>query len=113
MAVSQQSNATNGIGGKRQDGEVDECTPLLKGRDNIKRKGYLVASSAPAVRADEEAGKCEIPLTDKSPRGPIPQNIVGVILILLLGAYLVSLQFKFIFPRSSNPSCIPHLRPSR
>jgi hypothetical protein len=113
MTASQQSNTANGIGGKRQNGEADERTPLLEGRDNIRGKGYLVVSNAHAVKADEEAGKCEIPLTDKSPRGPIPQNIVGVISILLLGAYLVSLQFKFIFPCSSNLPCIPHLRPSR
>jgi hypothetical protein len=110
MAASWQSNTTNDIGGKRQDGELDECTPLLKGRDNIRAGGYLVDSSDAAVWADEEAGKCEIPLTDKLPRGPIPRNIVGVISILLLGTYLVFLQFKFKFPRPSNPLCIPHFR---
>jgi len=110
MAVSQQSNITNDIGGKRQDGERDECTPLLKGRNNIREKGYLVASSDAPVRADEEAGRSEIPLTDKPPRGPIPRDIVGVISILLLGTYLVFLKFKLIYPRSSNPFCIPHLR---
>jgi hypothetical protein len=108
MAVSQQPNTTNDIGGKRHDGKPDECTPLLKGRDNIRGKGYLVALSDAAVRADEETGRCEIPLTDKPPR-PIPRNAVGVISILLLGTYLVFLHFKFIFPRSSNPLCITHL----
>jgi hypothetical protein len=110
MAASQQSNITNVIGGKRQDGEWNECTPLLKGRDNIRGNGYLVASSDAAVRAEEEAGRPEIPLTDKPPRGPIPRNIVGLILVLLLGAYLVFLQFKLTYPHSSNPLCIPHLR---
>jgi hypothetical protein len=103
MAVSQQSNTTNDIGGKRHDGELNECTPLLKGWDNIRGKGYL------AVRADEEAGRCKIPLTDKPPQGPTPRNAVGVISILLLGTYLVFLQFKFIFPRSSKPLFITHL----
>lgn len=108
MAVSQQPNITNDIGGKKHDGEPDECTPLLKGRDNIRGKGYLAALSDAAVRADEETGRCEIPLTDKPPR-PIPRNAVGVISILLLGTYLVFLQFKSIFPRPSNPLCITHL----
>ena len=109
MAVSQESNTANDDGGKRHDGEPDECTPLLKGRDNIRGKGYLVALSAAAVRADEEAGRCEIPLTDKTPRGPTPGNAVGVISILLLGTYFVLPQLKFIFPRSSNPLCITRL----
>jgi hypothetical protein len=108
MAASQQSSITNDIGGKRHDPEPDEHTPLLKGRDNIRAKGYLVASSDAAVRADEEAGRCEIPLTDKSPHGPIPRNIVGVISVLLLGAYLQFLHFKFKFPHPSNPLYIPH-----
>jgi hypothetical protein len=109
MAASQQTNITNDIGGKRHDLEPDECTPLLKRPDDIRGKGYLVALSGAAVRADEEEGRCEIPLTDKPPRGPAPRNPVGVISILLLGAYLVFLQLKSIFPRSSNSLCITHL----
>jgi hypothetical protein len=87
MAALQQSNITNDTGRKRHDSESDESTPLLKGRDNIRGNGYLVASSDSALRTDEEAGSCEI-LTGKPPREPVPQNIVGVISILLLGAYL-------------------------
>jgi hypothetical protein len=71
---------------------------------------YTKCPSSHQLNADEEVGKCEIALTDKSPRVPIPQNVAGVISILLLGMCLGSLQFKFIFRCSSNLSCIPHLR---
>jgi hypothetical protein len=98
MASSIQSNTTNDIGGKRQHGKSGERTPLLEGWNNTRTKGYLVASSDAAVGADEEAASCEIPLSDKPLRGPIPQNVAGVISILLLGTFLVFLHFKFKFP---------------
>jgi hypothetical protein len=110
MASSRQPNTTNDIGRKRQHGKSDERTPLLEGWNNTRAKGYLVASSDAAVRADVEAAKCEIPLTDKPPRGPIPRSVAGVISILLLGTCLVFLQFKFNFPYPWNPLCISHLR---
>jgi hypothetical protein len=106
MASSLQSNTANNIREKRQHSKSDERTPLLEGWENTKTKGYLVASDDAAVRADEEAARCENPLSDKPPRGPIPQNVAGVISILLLGTCLVFLQFKFNFPCPWNPLCI-------
>jgi hypothetical protein len=100
-----QSNTTNDVGEKRQHGKSDERTPLLKGWNNTRTKGYLVASSDAAVRADEEAASCEIPLSDKPSRGPISRNAAGVISVLLLGTFLIFPQFKFKFP-SWNPLCI-------
>jgi hypothetical protein len=111
MASSLQSNITNDVGGKRQHGKSDERTPLLGERNNTRAKGYLVTSSDAAVRADEEAARCEITLSDKPPRGPIPRNVAGVISILLLGTCLLLLHFKFNFPCPWNPLCISHLRP--
>jgi hypothetical protein len=95
MASSQQSNTANDSEGKRQHGRPDERTPLLEGRNNIRAKGYLVASSdAAAVRADEEAAKCEIPLTNEAPREPILRNVAGVISVLLIGTCLVFSSVK-------------------
>jgi hypothetical protein len=110
MASSQQANTTNDIGGKWQNGKPDERTPLLEGWNNIRAKAYLVASSDAAVRADEEAARCEIPLTDKAPQEPIQRNVAGVISILLLGTCLEFHQFNFNFPRPWNPLCISHRR---
>lgn len=99
MASSQQPNTTNENGGKRQHGKPDERTPLLEGWNNIRVKGYLVAPSDAAVRADEEAAKYEISPINTPTRGPIPQNVAGVVSVLLLGACLVFLRSKFNFPR--------------
>jgi hypothetical protein len=97
MASLQQSNTTNDSEGKRQHGKPDERTPLLEGRNNLRAEGYPVASSDAAARADEEAAKCEIPPTNKTPREPIPRNVAGVISVLLLGTCLVFSSVKILF----------------